>query len=201
MGLQTPFSNYQFYEAEHASVSGIASVTAGKYCSGGAYVGYVGGGADNAVTFRNVYVEKDGTYPLRIYYISGETRSLKIDINGRYATTLHGLYANRNDWSGIAAITVEVSLKAGENTIRLYNDQSFAPSIDRIAIANAPDAAVRGDVNADGVFSRLDVIALQEWLICTPYASLANWAVGDFSEDGRLDSTDLSLMKRALTAG
>ncbi len=201
MGLKTPFSNYQFYEAEHASVSGIAAVTAGKYCSGGAYVGYVGGGADNAVTFRNVYVEKEGTYPLRIYYISGETRSLKIDINGRYATTRNGLYANQNDWSGIAAVTVDVSLKAGENTIRLYNDQSFAPSIDRIAIANAPDAVVLGDVNADGVFSRLDVIALQEWLICAPYASLAHWAAGDLSGDGRLDSTDLSLMKRALISG
>lgn len=111
------------------------------------------------------------------------------------------MYANQNDWSGISAITVDVPLKAGENTIRLYNDQSFAPSIDRISIANAPDAPVLGDVNADGFFSSLDVIALQKWLICAPDVSLADWTAGDFTEDGILDGFDPCMMKRVLTAG
>ncbi len=198
MKLTTPYDNYQFHEAEHASVSGMAAVTPGKYCSGSAYVGYVGGGAGNAVTFRNVYAETAGTYPLRIYYISGETRSLQVDVNGSYVTTIDGLYANKNDWSGIAAVTVDVHLNAGENTIRLYNDQSFAPSIDRIAIANEPDAAVRGDVNADGTCNVLDAVMMQKFLLNT--GSLTDWTAGDLCEDGMINAFDLAIMKRMLLA-
>ena len=74
MKLTTPYSNFRFYEAENAKLSGKASVTSGKdgkYSSGSAYVGYVGGGADNYVTFDNVTVDRAGEYKLRIFYFSG----------------------------------------------------------------------------------------------------------------------------------
>lgn len=194
MKLTTPYSNYQFFEAENASISGIASVSPGKYCSGNAYVGYVGGGG--AVTFDDVYAEHDGDYTLRIYYISGERRNLQIDVNGAHAVILDGLYANQNDWSGVAAINTVISLKAGRNSIRLYNDNGFAPSIDRIAIVNAPDEPIKGDVNADGVFNLADVVMMQKFLL--KVGSLIDWKAGDLYEDARIDVFDLVMMKRLL---
>ncbi len=60
------------------------------------------------------------------------------------------------------------------------------------------NASVRGDINADGVFSVADVVALQKWLLCTHDAEIADWKAGDLCGDNRLDVFDLCCMKREL---
>ena len=65
----------------------------------------------------------------------------------------------------------------------------------------APKVMTPGDVDANGVFDIVDVIALQKWLHAVPDAHLVIWQAGDLDADGRLDTLDLSRMKRALTAG
>ena len=57
---------------------------------------------------------------------------------------------------------------------------------------------IEGDVNADGVLTVSDVVALQKWLIAVPDTHLANWKAADLCEDDRLDVFDLCLMKREL---
>ena len=196
MDLTTPYSEYDFYEAEKAKLSGKAVVTSGKdgkYSSGSAYVGYVGGGGDNAVTFENIKAEKSGEYTLRIYYVSGERRNLSVDVNGTKAADLTGLYANRNDWSGIAAAETVVTLKEGNNTIRLYNNNGYGPSIDRIAVAPKTDV-IKGDVNSDGQFNIADIVAMQRFLVGS--GKLKNWKAGDLCEDNKNDIFDMILMRR-----
>ncbi len=56
--------------------------------------------------------------------------------------------------------------------------------------------AVRGDVNADGVFNIADVVAMQKWLLCT--GELSCWQTGDLFEDGVINILDLCMMKREL---
>lgn len=63
---------------------------------------------------------------------------------------------------------------------------------------NGNNEKVKGDVNADGVFSVADVTLLQKWLLTVPNTKLADWKAGDFYEDGVLDVFDLCLMKSAL---
>ncbi len=60
--------------------------------------------------------------------------------------------------------------------------------------------AVKGDVNADGVFSVADVVLLQKWLLAVPDVTLADWKAGDLCEDNALNVFDLCLMKRLLVA-
>lgn len=60
------------------------------------------------------------------------------------------------------------------------------------------ETKIKGDVNADGIFSVADVILLQKWLLSVPDTHLTNWKAADFCEDGKLDVFDLCLMKRAL---
>ncbi|MDE6019922.1 MAG: RICIN domain-containing protein [Ruminococcus sp.] len=55
---------------------------------------------------------------------------------------------------------------------------------------------VIGDVNADGVFSMLDIIMMQKYLINT--GSLTDPLAGDVCEDGSLNIFDLSVMKQML---
>lgn len=56
--------------------------------------------------------------------------------------------------------------------------------------------AIKGDVNADGVFSVSDIIAMQKWLLKA--GTLELWQNGDMNQDEQLDVFDLVLMKREL---
>ena len=121
-------------------------------------------------------------------------RNLSVDVNGQNMAKLSGLYANRNDWSGIAAVDTKVTLKEGSNTIKLYNDGN-APNIDRIAIA-IPYEDIKGDVDLNGKFELADVVLMQKYLLGR--CGLEGWKNGDVAEDGSLDVIDLIVMKKML---
>ena len=62
-----------------------------------------------------------------------------------------------------------------------------------------PDTGrIRGDVNADGDFTLIDVVLMQKWLLAVPGTTLADWQAGDLIEDGRLNGFDQRIMKREL---
>ena len=201
MRLTTPYSNFKFYEAENAKLSGKASVTGGKdgkYSSGGAYVGYVGGGGDNAITFENVNVDKAGDYTLRIIYVSGEKRNLSVDVNGQKAADLTGLYANRNDWSGVAGVDTKITLKQGKNTIKLYNNSGYGPSIDRIAIA-IPYEKIVGDVDLDGTHNIADLVLMQKFLLGRQKFNKQQSEAADINTDEIIDVYDLIRLRKIFT--
>ena len=58
---------------------------------------------------------------------------------------------------------------------------------------------VMGDVNADGLFNAADVVLMQGWIVSSPDSKLVNWRAGDFDGNGRLDTLDLTHMKKALS--
>jgi len=201
MNLSTPYSNYKFYEAEKAKLSGKAKLSSaedGKYSSGSSYVGYIGGW-DNHVTFNDVEVDKDGEYTLRIYYISGTPRTLYVAVNDKEAAKLDGLYANRNDWKGVNAVNVTVSLKAGKNSIRLYNDNGDAPSVDRIAIA-IPNDHRAGDINLDGAVNAADLVCMERYLLGAEGFSRQQFNAAELNGDGNVDTFDLVALRKLLIA-
>ena len=203
MKLTTPYTNYRSFEAEDAKIAGKASITSGKdakYCSNDAFVGYIGGNSENTLTFDNINVDKAGKYTLRIYYLAGESRDLMVGVNGEYVTTLTGLYANKGDWKGIRAVNVDVELKKGDNTVKLYNDKAYGPNVDRIALA-IPETKIRGDVNADGEFNVADLVSYKKWVLGTYGSALLDWKAGDLSENDRLDIFDYIQMRRLLVQG
>ncbi len=65
-------------------------------------------------------------------------------------------------------------------------------------VPESASLSVRGDINADGIFSIADVVALQKWLLCAPDAEITDWKAGDLYEDECLNVFDLCLMKREL---
>ena len=200
MNTTTPYSNYRFYEAESSKLGGGARLTTGKdakYSSNSAYVGYIGGSGNGSVTFENVKADSDGKYTLRIYYISGERRSLKVDVNGQFVKKLDDLFANSGDWSGIRAVDLTVDLKAGSNTIKLYNDQGNAPSIDRIALA-IPNSKPRGDINLDGTVSAADLVCMERYLLGAQYFKKPQFVAADLDSDGSVDTFDLIHLRKIL---
>ncbi len=60
----------------------------------------------------------------------------------------------------------------------------------------AAEKKVIGDVNADGVFSMLDAVMMQKYLVCA--SGLTDAEAGDVCTDGRLNTFDLTVMKKML---
>ena len=61
-----------------------------------------------------------------------------------------------------------------------------------------PYTYLKGDINADGVFSVADAVALQSWLLSQSDTSLTHWQAADLCRDDRLDIFDLTSMKKEL---
>ena len=101
--------------------------------SQGAYVGHLGNSADNYMELRNVYSQRGGDYTLTIRYASEYERDLSMMVNGSQPLTLYGLYSgsSTDNWK---TTTVRVKLRKGQNTVRLYNNDGWAPNIDYIEL-------------------------------------------------------------------
>ncbi|MCQ2417456.1 MAG: heparinase II/III family protein [Oscillospiraceae bacterium] len=90
-----------------------------------------------------------------------------------------------------AAISVAcIPLKQGET------QPSWTPIVN--AISEWSPQTIKGDVNADGVFSIADVVLLQKWLLAVPDTELKNWKAADLCEDNKINVFDLCMMKRSL---
>ena len=100
--------------------------------SGGKVVTTLGGNDDNYLEWKQVFSKKGGDYELTIRYICGENRNLALSVNGEDLPELKGL--NGGSWEKVASKTVRVKLRKGMNTIRLGEQDSWAPNIDCIEL-------------------------------------------------------------------
>ncbi len=128
---------HTYYEAEAAGnrLSGAAVIQSSAFCSGGGKVGYIGNGASNTLTFKNITVESDGTYLLTVYYCCGEARKLVVTVNGEKEYILTGL--NSGSYTHPTYRTLVIELSAGENTVTLSEPSYYAPDIDMISVSKS----------------------------------------------------------------
>ena len=129
-------------EAEAGTLSGDAVVVneaMSADCSGGKYVGNVGGPNNGTATLA-VESPAAGKAALSVYYATAQERPLKVAVNGKeYKLTC----ASTGGWNVVGApVKLEVDVKAGNNTIQLTGvDGAYAPNVDYIEIA-LPEAAM-----------------------------------------------------------
>ena len=116
---------YQELRNNQAAVTAIFS--AREKASGGYVAGWLGQRAENDLQWRDVYVQKAGTRKLTFTYFSGEDRDMLLDVNGQHVATLK---AHSRDWNVPASISLDVNLRKGQNTIRLYNLDGWMPDVD-----------------------------------------------------------------------
>ena len=123
--------NYQEVENNQALPSGSYDDNA-SYCSGGMKVGWLGKKDDNYLEWRDVYSFTGGKYRLTLYYVSGESRSAKLSVNGGPSKSLTAL--NSGGFDRVGKKTTTIQLNAGSNTIRLTNTTAWMPDIDCITL-------------------------------------------------------------------
>jgi hypothetical protein len=142
----------QRVEAEDATLAGSAAVQASEHASSGQYVGWIGNGPANRLTFE-VDVPAAGDYLLVVDYANNErgaghqynanviSRPIDVSVNGD-APTRHWL-KNTWSWGNFWSRTVPVTLEAGSNSIAIFNDPAnaatddsvWAPDLDRFTLA------------------------------------------------------------------
>ncbi|WP_194905427.1 CBM35 domain-containing protein [Catenulispora rubra] len=139
----TSASTYQA-ESSANTLGGAAAVETDANAVGGKYVGWIGNGAANTLTF-NVTAPHAGSYALAITYANDESassnnynenlvdRAAQITTSGGTATTLY--FRNTYAWSQWWTIDTTVRLNAGANTVTFANPTAYAPNIDQITLA------------------------------------------------------------------
>ncbi|WP_326818221.1 alpha-L-fucosidase [Streptomyces sp. NBC_01762] len=119
-------------EAEDSrNTLGTAGLTGCSPCSGGEKVRNIGGSAAADVRFPDVTVDRAGTYKLFIDYTVNGDRSFLVSVNG--GAPIEAAVSGIGN-STPATTTVPVTLAAGANTIRIYNDEESAPDLDRLSL-------------------------------------------------------------------
>ncbi|MCQ2433813.1 MAG: beta-galactosidase [Oscillospiraceae bacterium] len=95
----------------------------------------------------------------------------------------------------LAMYDTDNSLVKGKDPTVKFDNQNTLPT-NRLELV--PSDSVVGDVNADGVFTIADVVLIQKWLLTLPNVTLPNWKAADLCNDGQLNVSDFSMMKRLL---
>lgn len=138
-------------EAEAAVLRGTAAATTlaastGTNASGGAYVGYVGNGAQNAIAIpRTAGNNTAGRYNVTVYYSNAETignhaynpqvMDRRLDIAEGDQKVADGHFRYTYSWNSFWQRTVPVILTTAEAPLKLYRTDGWAPNIDKIQVS------------------------------------------------------------------
>ncbi len=141
-------------------------------------ISYVSGCGENSIqTIYSQIYEADGIDAIPAGYLPQGPNYTAMKTQCRFAAKCY--MDSDNDW-----VTNEHTVYG--NGVLVY----------LLAEAESASEPVRGDVNADGAFTLLDVVMLQKWILSA--GGITDWEAGDLCEDGVLDVFDLCLMKREL---
>ena len=116
--------------------------------SGGCIVGNLGKNADNYMEWRNVWSDRGGEYTLTLHYLSAESRTLYLMVNGESPTRIGDL--NSGSWEVTGTRTCKISLNPGFNTIRLYNNSAHMPDVDCITLKSESTEGIGKTVTQSG---------------------------------------------------
>jgi hypothetical protein len=119
-------------EASSNTFSGQAASTGCFLCSGGRKVRFIGSLPANHMTVNGITVGTAGQYDLYLDYLVSGTKTFYLSVNGGPAAAVE-LRGTSSDEPVTAKIPV--TLAAGANAIRFFNDTAGAPDLDRVRVA------------------------------------------------------------------
>ena len=122
-----------YQEIKNNEVVETAIYSEKNNCSGGMVVGWLGKSADNDLQWRNVYSKNGGEYTLRVYFVTGDDRTMKLSVNGGEALSYTG---NSGGWGVVGHADFDVVLEKGENVVRIFNEDGFLGDIDKMVLVN-----------------------------------------------------------------
>ena len=131
-----------YQEIKNHEVYGTAVYSEKNGCSGGVAVGWLGNRDSNDLQWRNVYSKEGGEYTLRVYFVTGDNRTMKLSVNGGEAIVYTG---NSGGWGTVGAAEFDVVLEKGENVVRLFNESGYMGDIDKMELVSKDAPVVTED--------------------------------------------------------
>jgi len=125
---------HDYQEIYNNQSLGTAIYENSSSASGGAFVGWLGGKRSNSLLWKDVYVIEEADYVAHFSATSGESRPFTVVLNGEEAGTISVM---TNGWSSFKEYNMTLHLKAGSNTIELYNENGWMPNVDYVSIEKA----------------------------------------------------------------
>lgn len=124
------------YEAESSSNTRSGAVSTGgcSGCSGDTKIRHIGNSTSNWLRFNSIQASSSGSHQLTIAATVSGTRSFSVSVNGGSAQTVS---MTGSSWDVPVTRNITVSLNAGSNTIRFFNDSANAPDLDRIIVGDS----------------------------------------------------------------
>ena len=124
------------YMNKFSTIEGVSSplYKASNSAGQGMYVTGLGSDPDNWMQWDNVYSRRGGKYVATVRYAADGACGFTLCVNGEEVKNVDGLdTGSQNDnWQ---TVNVEIRLKKGLNTIRLYNANGAMPSIDYLQLS------------------------------------------------------------------
>ena len=130
---------HDYQEIYNNQSLGTAVYESNSSASGGAFVGWLGGKRSNSLLWKDVYVIEDADYVAHFSATSGDTRPFKVVLNGEECGTISVM---TNGWASFKEHDMTIHLKAGSNSIEIYNDNGWMPNIDYLSIEKVGENTV-----------------------------------------------------------
>ena len=130
-----------YQEVVNNESAGTAIYQTGTSASGGVYAGWLGNRRSNYLEWKDVHVSEAGEYVIRISAACKENRSFTVQLNGEKAGAIS---VQTSDWTAFKEYDIVLNLKAGSNSIQLYNENAWMPNIDYMIVEKKGEASVIG---------------------------------------------------------
>lgn len=127
--------NQLVYQAEDGDLFNGASIQNCDDCSNNQQVGDLGGDSKGYFTY-DLNLDQGGTYAMKLYFSSGDPRSIFISANQNQAI---GVLCESGGWSTVAEKEITLSLDEGLNTLKFFNDTGYGPNIDGFSLEYIPE--------------------------------------------------------------
>jgi hypothetical protein len=121
------------YEAEAKvnTLGGTAVVEMCEGCSGQQRVRRIGHLPASSIVVRGIRVPAPGVYRVVLHYLLKGDRTFFVRVNDGPGLEVP---LSGTSWTEPAQVTLSLPLRAGENTIELYNDSEYAPDLDKVVV-------------------------------------------------------------------
>lgn len=140
-------------EAEDGAYTGANALQNCNNASGGKYIN-LNPIPNKSLRFDTINIEEAGDYILNIDYMTADNRNARVTVNGELL--FNGVFNTSGAWCDSGGKTAKkeftVTLKAGNNTITLYNGSGNTPIFDKISISRN-----LSDKDKDGIPDIFDI--------------------------------------------
>jgi hypothetical protein len=125
--------------ANHQALGTAIYESGSATASGGAFASWLGGKRSNSLEWRDVYVKDEADYTVHFCGSSAETRSFSVVLNGE---EMNSISMNTSSWSTFKEYNTTLHLKAGSNSILLYNANGWMPNMDYMSIEKVGEKTI-----------------------------------------------------------